>query len=232
LARVVLSIGGSVLVPGDKDTAYISRLAELLKTASSRHKLFVVTGGGRIARYYIETGRELGMAEERLDELGIMATRMNARLLSGSLRGHANSIPPETVEGAASLETEFRIVVMGGTAPGWTTDFVAASLAESVKADRLVNATSVDGVYSADPRKDKKAKMLERATYEELVRLSGSGHDMAGPAVVFDPQAARLVAKARIPLFVVNGRDLDALRNSIEGKRFRGTRVEEGQDEG
>ena len=214
-------------MPGDKDAEYIADLAALLGKLSSRHRLFVVTGGGKVARYYIENGRKLGMTESQLDELGIIATRMNARLLCGALRGLSNAIPPETVEGAASIESEYRIVVMGGTSPGWTTDYVAASLAESVRAERLVNATSVDGVYSADPKKDKKAKMFSKMTYDELIALSGSGHQRAGPSVVFDPQAARLVAKAGIPLLVVNGRDLEALRSSIEGKRFRGTTIQE-----
>jgi len=227
LARVVLSIGGSVLVPDEKDDAYISGLAKMLKNLSADCKLLVVTGGGRISRYYIRTGRELGMAETELDELGIMATRMNARLLSGALEGYANKIPPSTVEGAASIKDKHKIIVMGGTAPGWTTDFVAASLAEAVGAARLVNATSVDGVYTADPKKSKKAKMLREMSYDDLIMLSGSGHAKAGPTVVFDPLAARLISKAGIPLYVVNGRNLDALRSSIQGRSFHGTKVGE-----
>lgn len=224
----MLSIGGSVLVPGKDDAGYISRLAKLLAKLSEKRKLFVVTGGGKTSRYYIDTGRELGMPEDQLDELGIQATRLNARLLAGALRGLSNAIPPETVEGAASIEPRHGIVIMGGTSPGWTTDFVAALLAQAVGAERLVNATSVDGIYTADPKKDKKAKRLDKATYDQLIELSGEGHAMAGPTIVFDPVAARLIAKARIPLCVVDGRDLEALGNSIEGKPFHGTRVEEG----
>ncbi len=227
MANVVLSIGGSVLVPDKNDSLYIKKLAAMLKKLSSKHKLFIVTGGGKTSRYYIKIGRELGMPENYLDELGIIATRMNARVLAGALSGSANFIPPETVEGAASLAPLHKIVVMGGTAPGWTTDFVAASLAEAVKAERLVNATSVDGVYTADPKKDKKAKRLEKITYEKLIELSGERHTKAGPTIVFDPIAARMMAKIRIPLFVVDGRDLEALGRSIEGKQFHGTRVGE-----
>jgi len=228
LTKVVLSIGGSVLVPGKDDSRYLSDLARMLSKLSDKHKLFIVTGGGRISRYYIGTGRELGMPEDRLDELGIQATRLNARLLAGALMGISNSIPPETVEGAASIEPMHKVVVMGGTSPGWTTDFVAALLAQTVGAKRLVNATSVDGIYTADPKRNKKAKRLDRVTYERLIELSGEGHEKAGPTIVFDPVAARLVAKMKIPLFVVDGRDLEALENSIEGRPFRGTRVEEG----
>ncbi|TLZ49884.1 MAG: hypothetical protein E6K18_07605 [Methanobacteriota archaeon] len=88
-----------------------------------------------------------------------------------------------------------------------------------------VNATSVDGVYTADPAKDPTAKLLDRASHEDLIRLAGDTHTRAGPSIVFDPKAARIVARARIPVAVVDGRDLQALRNAIIGKPFHGTLV-------
>jgi len=57
------------------------------------------------------------------------------------------------------------------------------------------------------------------------VTLSGKGHRAAGPSVVFDPVAARVVARDRTPLSVVHGRDLRALRGAILGEPFHGTRV-------
>ena len=77
---VVISIGGSVLVPNESDADYLKALALLLKRISQTYKLYVVTGGGRIARYYIKTGRGLGADEHFLDELGIYVTRLNAKL--------------------------------------------------------------------------------------------------------------------------------------------------------
>ena len=53
----------------------------------------------------------------------------------------------------------------------------------------------------------------------------GAGHPRAAPAIVFDPVAARVIAQAKIPLLVVNGRDLDALRGAILGEAFHGTTV-------
>lgn len=106
---------------------------------------------GRIARYYITTGRELNASEDQLDEMGIAATRLNARLLQLALGSAAEASVPHTVEEAAKQGRKGRVVVMGGTTPGHTTDGVSAALAERVGATRVVNATSVDGVYSADP---------------------------------------------------------------------------------
>ena len=225
MERVVISIGGSVLVPGDGDHAYIAELARLLSDLSKEFRIFAVTGGGKVARFYIGTGRALGAKERRLDELGIEITRMNARLLGIALRGKSNPEPARTYTEATRLTRRYDIVVMAGTAPGWTTDRVAASLARTVGAARLVNATSVDGVYSADPKVDPTARRFETMTYAQLVDLTGKGHDRAGPAIVFDPVGARVVARARIPLLVVDGRDLDALRRAIAGERFHGTTV-------
>ena len=225
MERVVISLGGSVLVPGEGDAAFLARLAALLTELSSTCKIFAVAGGGRIARYYIETGRALGARERRLDELGIDVTRMNARLLGIGLGKNANPEPARTYTEAARLARRFPIVLMGGTAPGWTTDRVAASLARTLRADRLVNATSVDGVYSEDPKENPFARRFERLTYKELIDLMGAGHPRAAPAIVFDPVAARVIAQARIPLLVVDGRDLKALRSAIAGEPFHGTTV-------
>jgi uridylate kinase len=154
---VVLSLGGSVLVREEGDTAYIRKLAKILIGISSNFKLYVVTGGGKIARYYIRAGRDLGASESFLDESGIEVTRLNARLLITALGDHACHTPPKNYDDAVHAGKTCSIVVMGGVSPGITTDAVSALLAERVKARRLVNATSVDGAYTADPKKDPSA---------------------------------------------------------------------------
>lgn len=225
MEKVVVSLGGSVLVPGEEDARFLQDLTALLRSVSRAVRLFAVTGGGRVARYYIETGRELGISEPRLDELGIGITRMNARLLGDALKGCANREPATSYAEAARLARRHPIVLMAGTRPGHTTDRVSASLARFVGAARVVNATSVDGVYTADPRKDSQAKRLDRISFEDLVRITGEGHQAAGPSMVFDPIAARVIARDRIPLMVVRGRDLKDLEAAILGRAFRGTLV-------
>jgi len=225
MEKVVISLGGSILIPNETDDGYLSNLAKLLGDLSLSRKIFAVTGGGRISRFYIAMGRALGARERRLDELGIEVTRMNARLLAIALGNRANAEPARTYTEAARLARRHSVVLMGGTAPGWTTDRVAASLARTVGAARLVNATSVDGVYTSDPARDPSARRVDRASHEELVRLVGESHTQAGPSIVFDPKAARIIARARIPLAVVDGRDLVAVRAAISGQPFRGTLV-------
>lgn len=225
MEKVVVSVGGSILVPGDDDARYLRELAAALRDVSKRARLFVVTGGGSVARYYIEMGRALGIAERTLDEFGIAVTRLNARLLAAALGGRANREPATTYADAARLGKRQSIVIMAGTTPGHTTDRVSASLARVVRASRIVNATSVEGVYDADPKKHPGARLLKRIRFAELVALSGHGHSAAGPSVVFDPAAARIIAKEGMPLYVVHGRDIDALRAALLGESFHGTVV-------
>ena len=225
MESVVISIGGSVLLPGRDDADFIKSLSVLLLNLSDSCKLFVVTGGGKIARFYIKLGRSLGISENELDELGIEATRLNAQLLIQTIKDKANYKPAKTVEEAAESGKEHSIVVMGGTAPGHTTDAVSASLAEKVNAVRLVNATNVDGVYDLDPKKNPDAKKFNKMSFEQLNSLVSGDHGKAGPNVIFDPKGAEIIAKVNIPLLVCNGRNIEALKNAILGKEFEGTMI-------
>ena len=224
--KVVISIGGSILVPDENDVEYIKTLASLLSDLSKTHKLFVVTGGGTIARYYISFGRALSADERYLDELGIEVTRLNARLLIKALGDHVYPKPAVNIDEAEVASENHPIVVMGGTAPGHTTDAVSAMLADRVGAVRLVNATSVDGVYDSDPKKNPSAKKFDKMSHEQLIAISSKSEGIAGPTVIFDPDGAKIIAQSKIPLLVCHGRDLDTLKNAISGKEFNGTMVD------
>jgi uridylate kinase len=222
---VVVSIGGSILIPDEDDKDFIVKLARMLNRVSGKVRLFIVVGGGRIARYYIRLGRSLGADESYLDDIGIEVTRLNARMLITALGESAYHIPAETFDEALSAAQDHRIVIMGGTHPGHTTDAVAAMLGERAGAVRLINATSVDGVYTADPKKDPKAKRLKAITFQKLLEICMKVEPGAGPNVVFDPLGAKIVARSGIETLVVQGRDLKELEKSILGKPFDGTRV-------
>jgi uridylate kinase len=221
---VVVSIGGSVLVPGKNDPDYIMKLASLLRRVSKTVQVVVVCGGGKIARYYTVTGKEVGGTSNECDLLGIGATRLNAQLLATALGGIPITDIPLTAEEAAKRSTPDNIVIMGGTEPGHTTDAVAAMVAKELRADRIVNATSVNAVYSEDPKVNEHAKRFTRMTIEELGNIVNREH-MAGQNGVFDPLGIKIAKEENIDILIVNGRDLDELRNAILGKNIFGTYV-------
>jgi uridylate kinase len=224
--KVVVSLGGSIIIPDDRDGAFLNSFASLLKELSSGLDIYVVCGGGKIARYYIVTGRELNASEDQLDEMGIDVTRLNARLLQLALGDLAYGEVPHTVEQTASQGGEGKVSVMGGTTPGHTTDGVAAALAEKVGASRIVNATSVDGVYSADPRKVKDCIKYEHLTFQQLDDMMHKGKHGAGASHIFDPLGAQIVKRCRIPILIVDGRDLSEMRAAILGQKIKGTIIE------
>ncbi len=223
--KVVVSIGGSVLVPGDDDAAYIRRLADMLREVASEAQVAVVVGGGREARRYVDMGRALGGSVRELDELGIGITRVNARLLTVALGDIANTEIPVKADDCARMSESGRIAVMGGTEPGHTTDAVSAMIAERMGADRIVNASNVDAVYSADPRADPDAVRYERMTIAQLKDVVYQDHD-AGKSSVFDPLGVSIAMRERIDILMVNGRDLEELRNAILGRPIKGTFVD------
>jgi len=223
--KVVVSLGGSIIVPDDKDDVFLKRFAEMVGSLCQRYQIYLVCGGGKFARYYISVGRSLGLSEHELDEMGIMATRLNATLVAHALGDTAvGKVPTEVLE-AHRLEQKGKVVVMGGTVPGHTTDAVSAMLAREVRAARIVNGTSVDAAYTADPRKHSSAKRLSKISHQQLYELVNVGLHGAGPSNVFDRLGAQIAQDNQIDICIVNGRDLDDMRAAIEGKPILGTVV-------
>jgi len=114
---------------------------------------------------------------------------------------------------------------MGGVTPAQTTDAVAAVLAELSRADILVNLTSVDGIYSNDPKTDPSARRFDRMSFDELLGVAGSGGLEAGSNTVLDIVAAKVISRSRIPLLVLDGREPRLIEEVLAGKKSAGTLV-------
>jgi len=223
MEKVVVSIGGSILVPGENDAEFIGKLAEMLKEVSKEVQIAIVCGGGKTARYYADIAKNLGGSTYEQDILGIAATRMNAQLLSLALGDMPDTVVTDAKE-LSKISKPGKIVVMGGTVPGHTTDAVSSMVAAEMKADRIVNGTSVDAVYTADPRKDPNAKKILNMTIDELSDIVYKEHG-ASKSSVFDPLGVKLAKENKIDILIIDGRNLDELKNAILGKEIKGTFV-------
>jgi len=212
--KIVISLGGSLISLNNLD--YIRKVIELIKKASQNFDLYIVVGGGKLARHYIETARYFCKDERYLDKLGILATRLNALLLASSFKKEI----PHTIEEAASMQPP---VIMGGTTPGHSTDAVAAMLAKHLNAHLLIIATDVDGIYDKDPKKYKDARKFDEISIEELQKMIGKEWSKAGESIVIDAIACKIIGEKRIKTLVVNGKNLQQLENAIYGKQFNGT---------
>ena len=220
MKTVVVSIGGSVVLSDEADALFLKKLTTLFKKINNEYKLYVVVGGGSIARRYIQLGRELGFDEDTLDLIGIDVTRVNARIITNLLGISNKEIPRKTNE---AMKLNFPIVVMGGTDPKHSTDLVGAELGEKTNAVRFVNATNVDGIYDKDPNKYKDARQLKKVTIDSLITQYGTTWGVAGKNIFMDEPALEIIKRAKMTTYIVNGKRLDQLEKALTGQSFDGT---------
>ena len=220
--KAVIKLGGFAF-SFEENHPLVEEYVKLFKELLGQYHFVVVTGGGPIARYYIKAAREMGVPESLCDHLGILTSRLNARLLVDGLGEYAFPEVPTTIDELKHYFASGKIVAMGGLTPGHSTNAVAAIAAETIQADLFINATDVDGVYTADPSKDPKAKKLDEVTIDRLAQILSKGDITAGAYDLMDPLALRIIARSEIPTIILNGRTPDnllkALRNESTGTR-------------
>lgn len=185
----------------------------------------IVVGGGNIARKYIEAMRKLDVSDAICDLMGIKVAKLNAYLLVSAIKENVYPKVPDTLEEAISMFSMGKIVVMGGLQPGQSTNAVAALLAESIKADVFINATTVDGVYTAPPGTPG-ARKLEQVTAEELMKImQETSKFKAGEYRLFDPLAILIVRRAKLLVKIVDGRDPRNVLRATKGEKIGTTLV-------
>lgn len=195
--------------------------ADLIAAHALGITLGVVVGGGNVLRG-VEIS-EQGMSRPTGDAMGMLATVMNALVLETALERagasartmSALAMPQvcETYERQRALRhlDEKRIVVFaGGTGnPFFTTDTTAVLRAAEIDAQAVLKATHVDGVYSADPKLDPKAKRYDRLTHEEAISRG---------LKIMDATAFALARENRIPIIVFSIRERGAIEAVLRGR--------------
>ena len=194
--------------------------ADLAAAAGLGVRLGVVVGGGNILRGAHVSGE--GLSRPTADAMGMLATVMNALVLEAAIERagvsartmSALAMPQvcETYERQRAMRhlDENRIVVFaGGTGnPFFTTDTTAVLRAAEMGCDAVLKATNVDGVYSADPKKDPMAERFERISHEEAIRRN---------LRVMDSTAFALARENRMPIIVFAIRETGAIKSVLRG---------------
>ncbi|MBI5035964.1 UMP kinase [Candidatus Micrarchaeota archaeon] len=221
MKTIVISLGGSLLADED----YPGALAEVLLPLTKKYFFAIVCGGGEKARAYAQVARKETQSEFYADKAAIEATRENANFVKGSFGWQAYSKIALCPEEAVSYLNKKRVVFSGGFLPGITTDACAVLLAEALGATKVVNASKVDGVYDRNPS-ERGAKLFPKLKHQQLIELAAQFDERkARTNFVFDLVAAKLAARSKIRVEFVDGRDLKALKNAVEGKKHKGTIV-------
>jgi uridylate kinase len=232
--RILFKVSGEVLMGDrtfgiDPDTvnAVAQDVADVLKTGV---ELCLVIGGGNIFRGL--SGAAKGMERASADYMGMLATVMNALAMQDALERIGvstrvqSAIPMATVcepyirrRAERHLEKGRVVIFAAGTGnPFFTTDTAAALRAAEMGCDALFKGTSVDGVYTADPKKDPKAQRYDRLSYLDVL-----SKDLR----VMDASAISLMRENAIPVVVFSIRERGNLLKVLSGQ---GTYTTIGED--
>jgi uridylate kinase len=182
----------------------------------------VVIGGGNVFRGISASAR--GMDRATGDYMGMLATVINALALQDvlerkgldtrvmtAIRMEELAEPYIRRRALRHLEVGRTVIFAAGTGnPYFSTDTAAALRAIQIKADVIIKATSVDGVYTADPKKDPAAKRYESLSYREV---------MVSELGVMDQTAVTLCKENNLPLIVLNIHKEGAVASAVRGER-------------
>jgi uridylate kinase len=223
--RVVVKVSGEALMGPDDYGIHQPTLERIAADLVAAHGLGVavgvVVGGGNIFRGVKVS--EQGIPRVTGDMMGILATVMNALALESALEKAGSAARtmsalamPEVCEtyerrrALRHLEEGRMVLLAAGTGnPFFTTDTTAVLRAAEIGAEAVLKATDVDGVYSADPKKDKNATRYERLTHQEAIERN---------LKVMDATAFALARENRIPIIVFSIREEGAIAAVLGGK--------------
>lgn len=220
--RIVVSVGGSLIVPDGIDTDFLTRFKTLILEKVQRGFTFsIIAGGGKTARRYQDAANAVTpLSRQDLDWIGIHSTRLNAQLLRNIFVGYAH---PQVVKNPTiDIEADEPIIIAAGWQPGCSTDYDAVLIAKNIGAMRLVNLSNIDYVYDSDPRKNPAAKKIEKISWAEFRNVIPKEWD-PGLSSPFDPIAAKEAESLSLEVVVINGAKLEEFSNYLDSKPFIGT---------
>lgn len=223
---VVLSLGGSLIIPNEVDLNFLQEFKKIILRNSKKYKFIIVCGGGSIARKYISALRKAGLNEEFQSFSGISATRMNARFMNYLFGINPELGIPSTTETLKKYIKKHGIIFCGALEykPEQTSDSTAAELARHFRAV-FINLTNVTGLYNKNPLEHKDAKLILRISWREFCRMANKNKYEPGQHFVLDQTAAGIIMRARVPTYIL-GKDLKQLEAVLRDKNFRGSLIQ------
>jgi len=232
--RILLKLSGEALMGNQAhsiDPVLLTRVAREIKTVvESGVQPAIVIGGGNILRGTSALGKMMNRVTA--DYIGMLATVINALALADTLKSlGVNALVQSAIEmprlceltnplrAGEHLERGGVVIFGGGTGtPFFTTDTTAALRAGEIRADAVMKATKVDGVYSSDPKKHPNAKRFDTITFNEVIRLQ---------LEVMDLTAITLCRENNLPIVVFNMTSPGTIERVLRGEAVCTTVVPE-----
>ena len=226
--RILLKLSGEALLGKLQHGIDAEMCASLAQEIKAVHEMGVevalVVGGGNIFRGQVESKR-FGLDRSVADYMGMLATVMNGLALQNALEQidiqtrvmtaiqmHAIAEPYILRRAIRHLEKRRVIIFVAGTGnPYFTTDTAAALRATEINCDVIMKATKVDGVYTADPKKDKTAKKYETLKFIDVLKKN---------LKVMDATAISMCMDNSLPIMVFNLLEKGNIKKAVFGEKI------------
>jgi uridylate kinase len=225
--RILLKLSGEALAAGQGFGVDTTRVHEIAAELAEVHELDIqiamVVGGGNFFRGVAEQAKEMDRVSA--DHMGMLATVINALAMQDALEKHGvhtrvqsaiemNQVAEPFIRRRAirHLEKNRVVIFAGGTGnPYFSTDTAASLRAMEIKADAILKATKVDGIYDADPMLVKDAKKFHEISYMEVLKQG---------LKVMDLTAISLCKDNNLPIIVFNLNERGNIRKVVTGEKI------------
>lgn len=222
---IVMSVGGSLIVPDAIDTKFLSNLKAFITEETVKHdrRFIIIAGGGKTSRRYVDAAKTVTeLNNEDLDWIGVHATRLNGHLLRTIFRETAYRIMITNPDEVLDIPKSEKLIIAAGYRPGSSTDLRAVQIAERVGAKKVINLSNTDYVFTDDPNKNPEARKIEDISWPDFRKLIPEewSANLSSP---FDPVAAKEAEAKGIEVANINGQRIEELAKYVSGEPFVGT---------
>jgi uridylate kinase len=220
---IVLSLGGSQIIPDNVDKTYLEKFKKVILKNKSKYKFIIVCGGGSIARKYISA---INPKHKKMQSLaGIAATRMNARFMNYFFNQEPKDGIPLKMQQVKDYLKKQDIIFCGalGYHPHQTSDSTSAQIAHELKT-KFINLTNVKGLFTKNPKTNKDAKFIEKISWKNFDKIANKLKFHPGQHFVLDQKASKIIKENKIPTYIL-GLDTKQLDNFLNNKKFIGTTI-------
>ncbi|MFH1398641.1 MAG: UMP kinase [Candidatus Woesearchaeota archaeon] len=216
---VVLSLGGSIVVPDAIDMQFLKEFRRfILDYLKKGYRFIIVVGGGKTCRNYQNAANQISSADQiSLDWLGIQVNYLNAYLIK-TILGKG-----KIINNPARDKPSGKVILAFGTTPGRSSDYTAVLLAKSYSAKTIINITNVDYVYTQDPKKHPDAEPIKQLAWKDYFEIIRTKWE-PGLNTPFDPAASKLAQKMKIKVVILSN-DLKNIKAFLNKKPFKGTTI-------
>jgi len=238
--RVIIKLGGSLLSPHERslemvksgsipfDFQYAKDLLELLN--KSNHSFVIVIGGGFLNRWYLRSLKNYNssLTIDDRHKIGMAASNINSlsfHMLAIDILGEEDVYKKVLIYNDYEHLSELKeglnskkIIIAAGWRSGHSHDVDSLMFASLFSSNQVLSLKNIDGIYSADPKKDSSAVKKKVLTWPEYRAIIHVDKHNPGASYPIDPVAAQLAERSKIGFTVLDGRDFDSVEEAIKTK--------------